>query len=96
METLSPVKTAPTVTLDVFEAAPVDLRSRLRAQHVTTAASLLPGGVILEESAEALVYRLAMAGDWRVETAGAEIRLTNDAGVTVHVVDGRLSLAVAK
>jgi hypothetical protein len=96
METLSPVKTAPTVTLDVFEAAPVDLRSRLRAQPVTTAASLLPGGMILEESPEALVYRLAMAGAWRVETTGAEIRLTNDEGVTVQVVDGRLSLAIAK
>lgn len=96
METLTPVKATPKVTLDVFEAAPVDLRSRLRARPVTTAASLLPGGVILEESSEALVYRLATAGDWRVETLGDEIRLTDGRGVTIRVVDGKLSLAIAK
>lgn len=96
METLTQVKATPKVTLDVFEAAPVDLRSRLRARPVTTAASLLPGGVILEESSEALVYRLATAGDWRVETLGDEIRLTDGRGVTISVVDGKLSLAIAK
>ena len=86
----------PTVTLDVYAAAPVDLRRRLREQPATTAASLLPGGVVLEESADALVYRLAMPGTWRMERDGEDLSLVDDHGTTVRVIDGKLSLTIAK
>jgi hypothetical protein len=84
----------PKVTLDVYPAAPTDLRSRLRAQ--TTTASLLPGGMILEESPEAVTYRMAVAGNWRVELEGDDICLINPEGATVRVADGKLSLTISK
>jgi hypothetical protein len=86
--------TTPKVTLDVYPAAS-DLRSRLRTQSATPA-SLLPGGMILEESPEALVYRMAMPGAWRVEREGEDLCLTNAEGATVRVHDGKLSLTIAK
>lgn len=84
----------PKVTLDVYPAAPTDLRSRLRA--TTTTASLLPGGMILEESPEAVTYRMAVPGTWRVEFDGEDICLTNPEGASVRVADGKLSLTIAK
>ena len=86
----------PTITLDVYTEAPLDLRQRLRQQPATQVASLLPGGVILEDSAEDLTYRLAMPGDWRLETVDGEICLTNGTGATVRVADGQLTLTIAK
>ena len=86
----------PTITLDVYTEAPLDLRQRLRRQPSEQVASLLPGGVILEDSAEELTYRVALPGDWRVETHGEDICLTNDAGTTVRVVDGKLTLSIVK
>jgi hypothetical protein len=89
--------TAPKVTIDVYPTAPsTDLRRRLREQSPTMAASLLPGGMILEESPEALVYRLAMSGVWRVELDGEDICLSNAQGAQVRVSDGKLSLTIAK
>ena len=91
------IRTAsPTVTIDVYPAAPVDLRRRLREQPATTAASLLPGGMVLEESAHELVYRLALPGAFRLERDGDDVILTDDRGTTVRVVDGQLSLTIAK
>ena len=80
--------TAPKVTIDVYPTQSTDLRRRLREQSPTVAASLLPGGMILEEAPEALVYRMAMSGVWRVEMHGDDICLSNAQGAQVRVGDG--------
>jgi hypothetical protein len=84
------------ITLDVFENHSSDLRRRLREQPDRMTASMLPGGMILEDRAEELVYRLGGSGDWKVETMGAAVVLRSTEGVEINVRDGQVTLHLPK
>ncbi|MNS62857.1 hypothetical protein D3C72_959370 [compost metagenome] len=91
------LQATPSITLDVFAAAaPTDLRRRLREQPAMSAATLLPGGMILEETEDALTYRMTGNGEWRLAFDGETVCLTNGEGATVRIDGGKLSLAIAK
>ena len=86
---------APTITLDVFSDA-TSLRQRLRERNAATVASLLPGGLILEDAPEALTYRLGAVGGWQLVESGETVRLVSAEGHELTVRDGHLTLAIAK
>lgn len=69
-----------TLTLDVSPAAPADLRRRLAA---ASAATLLPGGLQLEESLAGATYSLNAEGGWTSIQLGGEWHFTHADG---HVV----------
>lgn len=88
--------TVPTLTVDVYAEEPVDLRRRLRDRAQETFVSMLPGGMVLTESAETHTYSLAGITGWTAVGEGAEVRLETPDGHVLLVRDGRLVLTIAK
>lgn len=72
--------TTPTLVIDVFPAAPQDLRRRLQDRAM---AACLPGGVVLEESASGATYQLDAEGGWTLNQVGGEWHFSHADG---HVV----------
>lgn len=95
--TLTPTAAAPaTVTIDVFADNSNGLRRRLQARPEAFTASLLPGGMIFEETESACTYRLGGLGGWQLEERDGEIRLSNALGQRVTLRDGQMSVSIAK
>jgi hypothetical protein len=78
-----------TLVLDVTTAAPADLRRRLANE---AAATVLPGGLQLEESAHGATYHLAapggwtpvqIAGEWHFSHAAGHVVVLNERGLTL-------------
>jgi hypothetical protein len=92
----APQAAAPAINLDVYAENPGGLRRRLQDRPAQLAASLLPGGMIMEETDEALTYRVGTFGPWTIEQRDGEIRLSNDMGHTLTVRDGQVIHTIAK
>lgn len=88
--------TPDTLTLDVKPADARDLRRRLQARTDVFTTAVLPGGAIVEDGPDALNYHFHVPGAWAVEEAGADLRLTNEAGHVLTVREGRIQLTLAK
>lgn len=84
------------ITLDVFEQPSSDLRRRLRERPDRLTASMLPGGVILEDHADSLVYRLGGCGAWNVQEVGAGFVLRSAEGMEINLRDGQVTLHMPK
>lgn len=84
------------ITLDVFHNASTDLRSRLRQQPERATASMLPGGMILEDHADELVYRLEDCGAWTLERGQEGYLLRNEDGTELRLSDGQMALHMPK
>ena len=95
--TLTPTAAAPaTVTLDVFADDANGLRRRLQQRPASFTASLLPGGMIYEETESACTYRLGGLGGWQLEERDGEFHLSNALGHRVVLRDGQMSVSIAK
>lgn len=84
------------ITLDVFEETSSDLRRRLRQQPERVTASMLPGGVILEDHEEELVYRLGGGGAWTLERRAEGYLLRSEEGAEIRLNDSQMALHLPK
>ena len=85
------------ITLDVFETtSSSDLRRRLRQQPERVTASMLPGGVILEDHTDELVYRLGGSGAWKLELHGEGYLLRSEEGAEIRLNGAQVALHLPK
>lgn len=85
--------TTPALVIDVFPAAPADLRRRLQDRG---ASGRLPGGLVMEESASGTVYHLEAEGGWAVTQIAGEWHFSHEEGHVVVLGDHGVTVRPAE
>ena len=87
------VKTNPSLVIDVTPVGPGDLRRRLVSE---VSATMLPGGMLLEETDGCASYQLPAEGGWTPVQIAGEWHFSHQAGHVVVLNDGGVTVTTAQ